>query len=655
MPELSTMVGLKTLTHKLLSRDNQHTDRFTYEIGWATDYGALFRNETVEVTGIEDVLKRARQIGRAILVGKGGSGKSTILNRLFDEARARKQVAVLVNLKYWSTSFQNLWECTDVVSRADLLLSELGQPKFSLEKLDSISADQEKWIFIDGLNEVRASAAEQIIFAADKLASTIPLTSVIVSDRMTRRDLRKEQWALGMVRPLSELVVKRALKQTIGLDQWDVATASQRRLLDNPFFLNKTIKEGKLASNNAEAIRTFLSEHASLYDDEIEVTSAAAFEAYSSKTGSRTFRLAPFQERTGDKIVSELIRSGTLVIDDDQAYFEHHLLHDYLASRYVASQRQLWNEDSFDALTFGASSFDAIALILQELPSAHSDDFLKQAYDWNPYAAAYAISEAEGAGVSPEMGFVISLMLVERLNDIFEYTAQRSGDALSVLGPTLEQMIGTSNKEQLRESALAQVSNKKWFQQWQMLFTTSHDSSPNREQIDYLQSPDPIIGWTGANVLRRLSLGEEFTARIRSLTNPTAPNAVRWRAAHVLGRFPAPENKDVLLHCVLNDQYEWVRYGSLRSLMEIAARSVPLRSSIFEALMSHLDVIESSPRLAGEFARAAIARDPQELDSWIAGLRRLLRTLADRTIDTDSFSSWIKLGTEIDSFYATPV
>jgi len=646
------LFNFKALTNRLLPRDGQQAVRFTYEIGWADDYGALFRNETANVTGIEDVLKRARQIGRVILIGKGGSGKSTILTRLFEDVTARKKVAVLVNLKHWSASLQKSWEITEPASRADLLLSELGQPKLSLEALDRLSAGQEKWIFIDGLNEVRSSVAEQIISAADKLASAIPLASVVASDRMTRRDLRVGQWALGVVRPLTELVVTRALKQTVGLDQWNAANASQRRLLDNPFFLNKTMEEGRLASNSAEAIRTFLGDHATLSDAAIRLTSAAAFQAYCSRTGSRTFSLALFREQTGDDIVSELTRSGALVVEGDQAYLEHHLLHDYLASHYVASRPELWNERTFDALTFDASSFDSIALVLQELASDQSDDFLKRVYDWNPYAAAYAISEAEGVGISVEMVLVISIMLAERLNDIFEYTAQRSGDALNVLGPSLEQTIGTSNIEEFRRIALMRFSDRHWFQQWQTLFTTPPESVPTPAQIDLLQSSDPIIGWTVANVLRRLTLQADFIGRVRQLTLVPTNNAVRWRAAHVLGKFPSSENRDALLNCILTDPYDWVRYGSLRSLMEIAARSPALRNSVFNVFMNHLDILEASLRLSGEFRRAAIVRNPPELASWIKGLRRLLRAFADRTGDAERFNAWIKLGTEIDSFYS---
>ena len=216
---------------------------------------------------------------------------------------------------------------------------------------------------------------------------------------MVRRDLQTDRWAFGMVCPLSEIVVKRALKQTIGLIEWDLANSKQRRLLDSPFFLNKTIQEGKLTNNNAEAIRTFLSEHATLSEEAIDRASEAAFQVYSLRNGSRTFPLASFCEFAGRDVVMELTRSGALVADDG-AYFEHHLIHDYLASRYVASHPALWNENTFDIITFDASSYDAIALVLQGLAPNRSDEFLKRVYDWNPYAAAYAISEAEGEPAS---------------------------------------------------------------------------------------------------------------------------------------------------------------------------------------------------------------------------------------------------------------
>ena len=43
------------------------------------------------------------------------------------------------------------------VQRADLLLSQLGQPSYSLDTLDRLPTERKKWLLVDGLNEVRSS------------------------------------------------------------------------------------------------------------------------------------------------------------------------------------------------------------------------------------------------------------------------------------------------------------------------------------------------------------------------------------------------------------------------------------------------------------------------------------------------------------------
>ena len=107
-----------------------------------------------------------------------------------------------------------------------------------------------------------------------------------------------------------------------------------------------------------------------------------------------------------------------MIVNEDQAYFDHHLYHDYLAARHVAAHLELWNDTHFDAITFGASSFDTIALVLQQLDLEQTDIFLKRVYDWNPYAAAYALSDTENSTTTPETLFVISAMLADRLDDL---------------------------------------------------------------------------------------------------------------------------------------------------------------------------------------------------------------------------------------------
>ena len=83
-------------------------------------------------------------------------------------------------------------------------------------------------------------------------------------------------------------------------------------------------------------------------------------------------------------------------------------------------------------------------------------------------------------------------------------TAQRSADALNVLGTPNAQIFLAVTTEEVRQAALAFESEQGWFQHWKALFTTPPGFGPNEQLIQDLRSVDPIIGWTAANVLRRL-------------------------------------------------------------------------------------------------------------------------------------------------------
>ena len=92
------------------------------------------------------------------------------------------------------------------------------------------------------------------------------------------------------------------------------------------------------------------------------------------------------------------------------------------------------------------------------------------------------------------------------------------------------------------------------------------------------------LGWTIANVLKRLKLSSSEQWHLRKHVRDRAV-AVRWRLAHVLGSFPTLNNFDVLKNLLTGDPDAWVRYGAVRSLVEMAARgSASIRKRVFEFL-----------------------------------------------------------------------
>ena len=115
--------------------------------------------------------------------------------------------------------------------------------------------------------------------------------------------------------------------------------------------------------------------------------------------------------------------------------------------------------------------------------------------------------------------------------------------------------------------------------------------------------------------------------------------------------FPAQDNVDMLFARLDNDKYEWVRYGALRSLMEIAARSLDLRDRVFRALGDRLGILESHGRLSGEFSRAAFAKELEDREGWMRAIGQIIRRLADRTVSKGEFERWVRLSGDLEAFH----
>jgi hypothetical protein len=160
------------------------------KLGWSDKYANLFRGSFEKTTPAAELLEGAKHRGRALLVGKGGSGKTTVAARLVEIARHDGCEACLINMKHWVPSLEKEWNRLDSspLARVDLLLAELGEPSLSLASLDELDPNLTKYVVIDGLNEVHSRIAEQIISAADVLARAIIGLSVIATDRLVRRE-----------------------------------------------------------------------------------------------------------------------------------------------------------------------------------------------------------------------------------------------------------------------------------------------------------------------------------------------------------------------------------------------------------------------------------------------------------------------------------
>ena len=631
---------------------------FPPEIAWARSYAELFRSECTHLSGIEHVLEVVTRGGRVLLVGRGGSGKTNILHRVKRLAQNLRYETVFVDMKQWTPELQDLWESLAFNSliRANFLLRYLSEPMSSLSVIDGFDPDRRKLIVIDGLNEVRSTIAEQVISAADRMAGTFMNVCVLASDRLVRREIDESRWALGAVQPLKKEVIQKILNDVFTDDTWGLATDGQKHMLEIPFFLDKALQDRQVTTTTAEAIEHYLQLHASLSENEVDIVATGAFETYRLGGGGRSFPLSDFSKDTGTHVAQRLVQSGILRHVDDSACFEHHLLHDYLAARHLSAHPSKWGQPAFDAISFEASSFDAISKVLELIEASSADDFVRKVYDWNPYAAAYALAETVSSNrrVSEEMEHVIAAMLAERLWDVVRPTARRAGDALALLGSekALRYLKASTIEEVLAEVKVIK-SKTDWFRRWQELYTHPLHEQVLDKELGYLRERDSVLGWTATNVIRRLKLDDAQQEYVRQLAECDTNSTVRCRSVHVLGAFPSRVNQDALLGRLREDQDGWVRYGALRSVMEMAARSVSLRQDVFKALAEQVDLLKSDKLLRAEFSRAANAEVEQVgTESWIAGIGSIIRRFADRSEDERDLEQWARLSHELEERYA---
>lgn len=621
---------------------------FNFRVGWASSYDALFENQ-VEVSTEDSLLSATVAQGRVLLCGRGGSAKTVLMNRLVSSAAKRGFLPIKVDLKLWSGRDVERWSSpeADHTSRFAQLL-ESSSMDLTLPLFATLPANEIKVFFVDGLNELQSGIGEQIIQVLDSAVTDQLGTRVLVSDRLVRRDLRApHRWKLATVLPLTEDEVRQQISAHGDLIQlYDAATPEQRELWSSPFFLNAFLKSGETGENKSSTFVSFLSK-VPLSPEEQARLSEAAFELY-RKYGSRTFPSQDLIDAITAEVFHRLTHAGVLAEEDNKAYFSHHLTHDYLAAFFFRTRPERWNQSNFDVISFSASSFDSLAMVLEQIDSVDSaETFIRELFDWNPYAAAYCIAEQKTDRLlSQEMRAVVLSMMAERKFDLIDATARRASDALYLSsGEFGAKFRAASTLEGVFKLVRRIPSQQEWFNEWRTVFTTPRSSTVERATVRQLQSKDSVIGWTVSNVLKRIAVPREQLDYVKSLITYRTP-VVRWRAVHVLGAFPSSKHSRLLCGVLDRDSNHWVRFGAVRSLVEMAATgNSSLRKSVFSAVRARLGKIASDQRSRRELESVLLVSRVKRRGEWIQFVSDLLRELYDqdsRSGATERFERIVK-------------
>ena len=258
------------------------------KLGRCVDYSALLRGEYEQPSSLDDLLKWAARRGRVIICGRGASGKSVLLHRAAIRAADLGQAPFLIHLSQWDNAATQDWSAVRENPRyaMDFLLRRFGASNHDIADAEFLQASVQKLFLLDGLNETPGSTADEILAACSEIASIIVGASVIVTDRLVRRNLSSEdRWYFAMPLPVEHDERDRLLAGKI------IPTEGQV-LLGSPFFLDRAIR-GELRGSPLGTIRELVENRGKLDADGLAAAAEAAFRGY-DLDHSRTFDLARF-------------------------------------------------------------------------------------------------------------------------------------------------------------------------------------------------------------------------------------------------------------------------------------------------------------------------------------------------------------------------
>jgi hypothetical protein len=608
--------------------------QFTLQIAYAADYrrlfGAIWENTAQEKDVLKDVLKH----GRVMLSAEAGSGKTWLLSRLALRASYDPGlVTVWISLKDL-TSLGPASRDAEAVARS---LVELANPPLK-PVLTIYGAGPKVLVIADGLNEIAREYAQPALEALDELARRYPFVCLIVSDRLVRRSISLPRWKLLTVLPLAPAEIERVwhLEKTEPLPE-------KLGLLARPFFLDTALKANRVGNSNARAIELFFVDRVALDYHSLRQLSIVAFAAY-ARHRSRMFELSEIEGGLDPAVLTGLQESGTLRISGAEAWFSHHLLHDFLAAYDLVQRTDAWSAADFDVITLGAASFDALRLAVEQIPNrVGADRFVRAVYDWNYFGASYSLVDGH---VSYEMQVMILAMIAEKRWDPVVATVQAALDALRLDGSAIANTMTTLPS---RDTLIQLVQNidteRKDFLTWRDLFGISDGTSAAPDLVARLASADPIQAWTLANVLRRCVLDDPALSVLLEIATEGSP-VQRWRAVHALGVHPTRASATVVLNC-LKDKDKWVRYGAVRSLVEQAATTGDklLRDDLIGHLISAVQKNLLDVRMLNELARV-LNVFPQPA-GWAQSITPLVQQLVGVAVSAAEQERWAGVMEEI--------
>jgi hypothetical protein len=257
------------------------------------------------------------------------------------------------------------------------------------------------------------------------------------------------------------------------------------------------------------------------------------------------------------------------------------------------------------------------------------------------------------------METILLAVLAEKRWDLFRWTKTKAEDSLRLFPElTVRPYIEANNLGEVCAHVHSHASQEPWFRKWITLFCQPVDSSA-RDTLEMLDDKD-VFGWTAANVLRRQRLTKQELGKVASLLRHAPHATLRWRAAHVLGAFPTAEHTTLLLAHLKGDADEWVKYGCVRSLLEIAVRDRSLRTRIIDSICQRAAAIQEDAQdaqalkelQASLFVQEQAAPHEWTKADWKAAITPLVETFHDAAPTEAARERWQRTAYELRRLYA---
>jgi hypothetical protein len=667
-------------------------------------------DDTRDLTALLFARALHQKNGTFLLHAPGGGGKSSFLLDLILTAPDENLLPFLLD---FSSSRKAAGDSGDALPNDQLRRwfgqydRVFGDADTLLELARAESDDNvELLLVIDGVNQAHVKVTDVLATVAALSNQSLARVRIIVSDRMVDRGEVTGGFTHVVIPPLAPAAYEEALA---GRPQTAVmGDAAWRPILSSPMFLDLLLTLPSAKTPSAAIVPSRFQILNSYYRDKCKFDSAElrqladfAFETYevNRQTAIPSGMLANLGEQLNVAIAkTDLIHE----LGEGHVEFRHQLLHDALAALKVASaskadEETLLRGPAFDVVSLDAASPDAIELAVEavqrpeDLLSKRQNpleprELLSEVFDWNFRITLQCVASFDRRGDSPLPRWVrhaIYAHNLERLFDPYLHTvvgAERMKSLIPISSDVKPYLDAGSRDEIVKRvggiiQGLAEdkPAEEAYRRQWIDVYSrTEPFTVPDLWPL----WRDPFLAWMAANAVRRFENPPEVTAALIDMYQSSrhtserpkvAPKAAayRWRLVHTLGRGTAAALSTLREATLDSDESADVRYGAVRSLVELAVTGVSNddRRRTLDELRAGLPRLfegDGAPRIRRELRRACAFNEKEGcvsgregwLRDWLAeGLPQFATLLRDGeklAKDTTEAQSWRAWATAAD-------